>query len=109
MNDEHKLKVAKFSHVTELYNMEKDQPLKLATCLTATTIQPSNIQRCSTKLAHGLFNEKVVSAMQHYNQTEWADTIDFIAYVTQFWKIMNVRSSNTGIQKNDWLRHPVKR
>ena len=72
-------------------------------------MNPSNIQRTSTQLANSVFNEKVPAAMNCYNYATWKDTILFIDFITKWWKIINVRSSAVGIQKNDRFKEPICR
>ena len=82
--------VAKFSHIRDLFRLENEKPLKLANTLLPAAMNPANIQKTSTKLAAGVFNDKVICAMRYYNSTEWHETVEFIDLISKWWKIVNV-------------------
>ena len=74
------------------------------------TFIPSNIQRASFKLAAGLFHESTVNAFSFHVSREyphWASTCTFLQQMCDLWKIVNVKSRDVGIHKNDDLRKPI--
>ena len=96
-----------FSHVQELYEMERNMPLRMAHKLTETIINPQNIQRLSAKLADSLFHESTCNAMEFYinhKNKPWHDTLKFLRLIRHFWNTLNVRTPRVGIHKRDsWL------
>jgi hypothetical protein len=102
--------IAKFSDVKALFELEKGQPIKMAFKLSPTVIKPSNIQRCSVRLASALFSESTINAFQFYvnhDHQNWNGTCRFLKLIHDLWRIINVKTSDIGRNKRDPYREPV--
>ena len=102
---------ASFKHIKELYDIEKNIQLRMAHRLFPAVLSPTSIQRASCKLSCALFHESTAAALEFYvskGKTEWTGTAKFIRYISDLWKIINVKTSTIGIHKRDPLLEPVR-
>ena len=109
-NDTNELVQPCFSHINELYEMERNMPLKLAHRLNQNVIKPDNIQRVSVKLAEACFHESTINAMEFYIKSQnkpWLDTLKFLKMIRLFWNILNIRTPTIGIRKRDEALKPI--
>lgn len=100
----------KFIHVKQLYEMESSKSLRMAHKLTPTCLQPTNIQRTSSKLAFNVFDESTANAMLYYSRherPEWEGTARFINDMCVLLKVINVKHQNAGVSLRDDLRKPL--
>lgn len=99
-----------FNHLVELYNMECSKPLRMAHKLHEKCINPSSIQKTSTKLASSVFHESTSRALRHYSPMTnelWNDTAEFIELMIKLWSIVNVRSPTLGKNKRNPIQNPI--
>lgn len=97
-----------FSHVKDMYNLESEMSLRKAHKLTSVVFNPTNIQRTSAKLAFSLFHESTVAALRYYSidHPHWQGTCDFLSYIADLVKILNIRSSTVGGRRREDLQLP---
>ncbi len=43
-----------------------------------------------------------------YGKPEWNETANYVDYISQFWKIVNVRNTTTGLRKRDLSMDPIR-
>ena len=101
---------ASFAHLKQLYDSEQTAAAKLAPGLTYSALHPNNLQRQNVNLALKIFDEKNVAALSEFGKSINADlsgTQNFIAYIVQLWKIVNVKHPQKGQRLNDPFREPV--
>ena len=49
-----------------------------------------------------IFNESTIAALRHHTETiEWLQTADFLQFVLNLWKILNVKTPFAIIYKNE--------
>ena len=44
-----------------------------------------------------VFSDSTISALRYYKLPGWESTAQFIAFITNMWKILNVKSASKGI------------
>lgn len=64
-------KEAKWSHIEELHNLEKNQDLRMVPKLTESHVNPTNFQKMRVKLATQVFSSTVVSGTFWCIQTSY--------------------------------------
>ena len=102
---------AKFSDIEDLFEEEKKRPLKLAPQINKRHLNPTNLDKLSTKPTLAIFHEKTVSALEFYSNQigkDWKSTALFIQKVLIVWKILNVKTPTIGKHKIDSSRDPIK-
>ncbi|CAK1589753.1 unnamed protein product [Parnassius mnemosyne] len=87
-------KVAKWSHIRELYNEDKKRQIRLAPKLTDTHIKPYNFQKMPVKVVKEVLSRTVASAINSYvdlNLIEVAarDTADFLNKISNLFDLFN--------------------
>ena len=95
-------RVAKWSHIRDMYNKDKKRQIRLAPKLTDIHINPNNFQKMRVKLAAQVLSRTVASAINTYvdlNLSDIAarDTADFLNKVDTLFDILNsstLRSPN---------------
>ena len=100
-----------FSHIEELYRIERGKPVKLAHKLTDKMLHPSAIEKTNVSLADGVFHDSTIHAMKFYaenlEKSSWKDTIKFLEIVRHHWNIMNVKTPHQGQRKRDIRKIPI--
>ena len=43
-----------------------------------------------------IFHDSTVRALRYYNEEGWSTTAQFVAFISDIWKILNVKSINKG-------------
>ena len=88
------------------------KPIKLAHKLNSSILSPKSIEKTSTKFASAIFHESTVSALRYYATSSGNDnfknTADFLEYIHQYWRIINVRSPVIGKHLRDIYRDPIR-
>ena len=95
---------AKFSDIVDVYEREKDAPLKMAYSLNKKCISPTNIEKLSVKLSMSIFCDLTAATLKFHKKNETAKFIDIIL---KYWKVLNVKTPHLGKQKRDFCRDPV--
>ena len=101
---------ANFKHLESLFHLESSMSLRLAHKLSERVLCPANIQRMSAKLAMSLFHDSTIAALQYYAKNgheDWQSTCDFMFFMNNLIKILNIRSSSVGVRRNDPLKLPI--
>ena len=90
--------------------VEQNKILRLAQQIKRDYLYPSNLERLSTKPALSIFHEKTVAALKHYsgNENDYTGTFSLIESILIVWKILNVKTPETGKVKRDIWRDPIK-
>ena len=99
-----------FYHLVELYHMECSKPLRMAHKLNEKCINPTSIQKTSTKLALSVFHESTSRALRNYSPVtneSWNDTAEFIELMIKLWSIVNVRPPTLGKHKRNPYQNPM--
>ena len=65
------------------------------------------MQRQNVLLAVKFFDEKMIAALNIQNNDEVNGTAEFMFIILKWWKIMNVRTPNTGYHLQDPFRNPI--
>ena len=98
--------VAKWSHLIEIYNLEKDDLVKLSS-LNEASVFPKPIERQRMSTCLKIFNEKTIAALRTSSRIDEHDaegTIKFLSIVLSLWKIL----SNKEIRGHERHREPLK-
>ena len=100
----------RMERLKKLVELENDRALKLAPHLKNRHLQPSNLDRLSTKPALAVFNEKTIAALESYSSEfcEFKETSNLLSKVLKIWHILNVKSPAIGKFKRDISRDTVK-
>ena len=83
--------VAKWSHLIELFNLEKDHLVKLSS-LTETSVFPKPIERQRLSSCLKIFSEKTNAALRTISRIDENDaegTVKFLSIVLSLWKILS--------------------
>jgi len=109
-HDDCEFKVANFEDIIEVFEIEQDKPLKIATKLKKEVFEPSNLQRTSTKLAGAVFHESTITALKLYanDSNTFLDTSLFLAHIKKFWEVLNVRTPFKGKSKRLLSMDPIR-
>ena len=98
-------KIAKWIHLQKLFELERGNLVKLSD-LNEMSIAPKPIERQRVSTCLKVFSEKTHTALLTHpllDQNEVKDTAAFIYKVLRWWKILNVRSCETSVRRNDQL------
>jgi hypothetical protein len=98
---------ANIDHIRQMYDMESAQSLRMAHKLVKMVFNPTNIQRTSAKLTMALFHDSTVAALAYpaaEKYPEWRNTHAFLAYINNFIRIINVKTSTVGKRRMDDLK-----
>ena len=85
------VRVAKFSHIKQIYEMEGKKSLRMAHKLNKIVISPTSIQRSSAKLSMAVFHDSTASALQYYVENghpEFLGTLYFVKMILELIKII---------------------
>lgn len=100
-----------FTHIEELFQMEKGKPVKMAYKLTHKVISPSSIEKTNVKLADAVFHDSTIDTMEFFvnegTKPEWGDTVTFLKIIRQWWNIVNVKTPGAGKRKRDPRKEPI--
>ena len=102
---------AKFEHIRELFELEKDLPVRQAHKLTRDSLSPSNIQRASFKHCAAIFHESTVNALRYFvanGKHEWRGTQVFVEKIHNLICIVNVKTPFVGKHKRCDYREPIR-
>ena len=101
--DGDQVKVAKWSHIVQLHNIEKDNLVKLSK-LSEVTVSPKPIERQKVSICLQVFCDETIGALRTHSGmgTINADeTVTFLEKIVKFWKVVNVRSLYGDIRSKD--------
>ncbi|CAH2104760.1 unnamed protein product [Euphydryas editha] len=95
-------RVAKWSHIRDLYNEDKKRQIRLAPKLTDIHINPNNFQKMRVKVATQVLSRTVASAINTYVdlnliEVDARDTTDFVNKINNLFDLLNsskLRSPN---------------
>ncbi|QQP35180.1 Putative LOC101234561, partial [Caligus rogercresseyi] len=101
---------ASFDHVKRLYELELGKPIKVAHKLTAKVLNPRPIECMNVELADRFFHPSTIAGLQYYSldHPEWAGTAHFLQTIRNWFNILNVKTTITGIRKRDWSKDPIR-
>ena len=91
---------ADFNHIRSLYRKEESLPLKAAHKLTMECLNPASIARTSPRHALAVFHESTPHALQFYDEPGWSVTSQFVTFMSNLWKILNVKNPSKGEYSN---------
>ena len=104
-------KVAKWSHLCELFKAESGSLLKLSK-LNETAVFPKPVERQNVSTCLKVFSEETVNALLNHSQTKnepgCEETAQFINKVLTWWKIVNCHVTGANIRLNDDLRGEIR-
>ena len=101
------LRVARWSDIVNLYNLEESSLVKMAK-LTEVSVFPKPIERQTVSTCLKIFNEKTVAALKENPEIKDADgTIIFLEKIIKFRKIMNVKGKHENERFRDPDRSPI--
>ena len=84
-------KIAKWSDLIQLYNLEKDHTVKLSK-LSDVAIFPKPVERQKVSMCLQVFCDETINALKpHPGVVNGDDTISYVNKFVKFWKIMNVK------------------
>ena len=98
-------RVAKWSHLKQLYNFESENPLVKLSELNEVSVAPKPIERQKVATCLRVFCDKTCTALTTHPKMSTIegreDTAEFIRIVVNFWKIMNIKGTGADIRHND--------
>lgn len=97
---------ASFSHLIDLYENEKSSVIKFAPKLTFKALNPNNFERQNVALCLRIFDSTNEVALKMSNKAELEGTIEFINTITQWWKMVNIKTPRKGFEHNDIFEVP---
>jgi len=95
---------ASFSHLVELFEIEKHMPAKMAYKLSQRALSPGPIDRQNVQLTHAIFNDSTVQALEFYGRhghPTFLDTARFLKIILKWWKTVNTKTSFTAELRRD--------
>lgn len=104
-------RVAKWSHLVELFKLEEGHLVKMSN-LDEVAVFPKPIERQKVSTCLKVFSKRTHQAllshegMKAFQGVE--DTAIFIQKVLEWWKILNVKAVNMDVRKNDDLQAAVR-
>lgn len=107
---DNEVRVAKFAHIKQIYEMEGNKGLRMAHKLNKIVISPTSIQRSSAKLSMAVFHDSTASALKYYVENghpEFLGTLYFVKMIIELIKIVNIKSCFVGKRRNDPLKFPI--
>lgn len=112
LNDDRAPKLtASFQTIRELYFLECGEIVRFGHPLTLKALYPSNIERQNVKLALQVFNDYVVTALKTLgkdkNLKHHNETAEFVKIISDWWKVVNVKTPRKGIRLKDPLQTPM--
>ncbi|QQP39506.1 Putative LOC101234561, partial [Caligus rogercresseyi] len=101
---------ASFAHVKSLYELELGKPIKVAHKLTAKVLNPRPIECMSVELADRFFHPSTIAGLQYYSKDhpEWMGTAHFLQTIRNWFNVLNVKTTFTGMRKRDWSKDPIR-
>ena len=98
---------ADFRHVKALFSKEEEKPLRVAHLLNSASLNPSSISRTSPRHALAVFSESTLRGLQFYDNCKWSITGQFVSFILNLWKVLNIQTPVKGKHKNDPLQDPL--
>ncbi len=98
-------------HICDLFQRERDMPVKLAYKLSYKGLHPTSLQKTSVQWAISVFHESTCKALESYALNDglpWQETAEFVTFIGQLWSIWNVRTPTIGWRKRDDWRNPIR-
>ena len=109
--DDEKVIETKFQHIEELFDKERNLPLKKAHKLTQSSLCPNNLERRNVQHAVVVFDESTWSALYYIAQQEkkpkFAETARFVQTISEMWRIINVKQIYKGTHHRDEHEKPI--
>ncbi|GBN94037.1 hypothetical protein AVEN_128683-1 [Araneus ventricosus] len=104
-------KAARFTTITELYNLESDKIVKYGFRLNLKALAPSSMERKNVKLVLCIFNEHATEARAELGEKNKLlyskDTSDFLKIIIRWQQIVNVKTPNKGKRLNNRYQEPL--
>ena len=101
-----------FSHLKELYMLEKGKHQKIAHKLTEQVSHPKPIEETNVKLADAAFHESTINALRYYGTRGYGhfkDTAIFLQIIRDWFSTINVKSKDYGRRTRDKRRNAIHR
>ena len=109
--ENHKIELAPFKTLRQLYTLEADNLLKYSHKLSLKAISPSNLERQNVKLAVQIFNEYVIQALltigKKHSLTFYSSVANYIKLIYTWWTVMNVQAPSKGIMTRNKYATPL--
>ena len=99
-----------FSHLNELYMLEKGKHQKIAHKLTEQVLHPKPIEKTNVKLADAAFHESTINALRYYGTRGYGhfkDTAIFLQIIRDWFSTINVKSKDYGKLRNAIHRNTI--
>ena len=97
---------AEWKYLIQLYESEKDSLFKMAP-LTKSAVQPSPIERQKVLLALKIIDDRTIAALKALKSDEVNSTITTLEILSEWWKLINVKSIIKCNRFNDPSRSAV--
>ena len=101
-----------FSHLKELYLLEKGRNKKFAYKLTDKVLHPKPIEKTNVKLADAAFHESTTNALRYYSSrgySHFKPTAIFIQVIRDWFSTINVKSTDYGKRTRDERKNAIHR
>ena len=101
-----------FSHLRELYDIEKGRPEKLAYKLTEKVLHPQVMEKTNVKLADSAFHESTINALNYYSlhgYSHFHDSALFAKTIRDWFNTLNVMCLDYGKRKREERRYAIRR
>ena len=100
---------ASWQDLITVYNSDKNQPLRL-TKLTTLSLNPKPLQRQNVPFVCQIFNDKTVAALVALKDELNLNTGTeiFVRIITNWFKMLNIKSASTYIRERDHCKEPWK-
>ena len=100
----------KFSHLRDLFEMERAKPLRMAHKLNEKILKPSNLEKTNVGLAEAFFHESTIAALSYYakhGHPEFSGTANYLKIIRIWFNLLNVKSLYHGKNMNDATKTPL--
>lgn len=107
---EGRTEVAKWSDIINLYELEKNNLVKLSK-LDAVSVNPKPIERQRVSTVLKVFCDETVAALECHSQLDSnsvSGTVKFLKIFIKMWKIMNVKGVSEANRMRDPLREVIR-
>ena len=75
--------------------------------MNSASLNPSSISRTSPRHALAVFSESTLRGLQFYDNCKWSITGQFVSFILNLWKVLNIQTPVKGKHKNGPLQDPL--
>ena len=100
-----------FSHLEELYDIEKGQPEKMAYKLNEKVLHQQVMEKTNVQLADSIFHEITINALMHYSNQKngnFKGSAIYARVIRDWFNNVNVKSIDYGKRQRDDKRNPIR-